>query len=99
MPSEMYFDEISDFGEWIEVGTKIDLFHTSDNEQIINNIRHETITTCQQNSKKELKSPKKKNNTHPFKENFQYLCQKLEIIRKRRMSSLNGFSETTTKKQ
>ncbi len=60
MPSEMYFDEISDFGEWIEVCTKIDLFHTSDNEQIINNIRHETITTCQQNSKKKFKSPKKK---------------------------------------
>ncbi len=78
----MYFDKISDPNEWIEAGTKVDLFYTSDDNQIIKIIQNEITIDFNESTNANYRSPNNHNNKHQLKQNLPYLCEKLEVLQK-----------------
>ncbi len=74
----MYFEKIDNPTEWVEAATKIDLFGTSDNKDILNIINKEEIIFCKESKKQDLHSPQINKIGHSFPKKFRYLCGKVK---------------------
>ncbi len=83
--------------ELIEIGTKIDLFRTSNNWEILEKIKNEIRMNSPKQSEgvKEYSDSKRKTiNRNKFKTNIPYLCEKIKLIQQERYQRLQVSKQT-----
>ncbi len=80
----MYLETLENPIEWIQMGTKIDLFRTSNDSEIIKIINTETRVEPAQTDRETQNSPQKTRDKCQSEKRFADLCMKLQKGRENR---------------